>query len=546
MKSIQNIIFAFLFVLVTPALAGNPAKKVNSKITDVTIYREFAKVTNLATITVQPGTTEIVLDNISTYINPQSIQVAIKGGMTVLSAVYNVNYLNQSGMPVRNQKLQDSLEWIGDELTWNQQQKNVYNGEMALIEANKSLINEKNNFTATEVTNLANLYRTRMLELNEKMLDLARKQRKLALIKIGIESQLAEWAANLNKANGQIILTVSADAAVSGAIRCSYIVSNAGWNPQYDLRSEGWNKPIQLGYKANIYQNTGYDWNDVNVTVSTGNPAKNNNRPILNPLYVDFMVYRAVGYNYNAPALASGNMAYMKMEKVQLDGIDDNKTQEEFKEAGKVASTLTSNFMNVEYKLNINQDIASDGKEHMVAIDQFDLPATYQYHSVPKLDPAAFLLAKVTDYGKYNLIPGNANIFFEGAYIGQSYIDPTIVGDTLLLSLGKDEQITVKRLKLNDFSKTKIISTNKSDTYAFETTIKNNKSTAITIEVLDQVPISKSDDIKVEIEEMSGAEFIADYGKLSWMINIPANSTKKIRLIYTVKYPKDKTIEETN
>jgi hypothetical protein len=94
MKSIQNIIFAFVFLFAMPALASNPAKNVSSKITDVTIYREFAKVTNLATIIVQPGTTEIVLDNISTNINPQSLQVAIKGGMTLLSAVYNVNYLN--------------------------------------------------------------------------------------------------------------------------------------------------------------------------------------------------------------------------------------------------------------------------------------------------------------------------------------------------------------------------------------------------------------------------------------------------------------------
>jgi uncharacterized protein (TIGR02231 family) len=543
MKSIPNILLAFLLVLAIPSLAANPSKKVNSKITEVLVYRQFAKVTNIASISVQPGTTEIVLDEISTSINPQSLQVAIKGGITLLSAVYNVNYLNESGHPVRNQKLQDSLEWVGDELTWNQQQKNVYTGEMALLEANKSLVNEKNNFTPAEVTNLANMYRQRMLELNEKMLDLTKKQRKLALIKIGIESQIAEWSANLSKANGQIILTVSADAPVSGAIRCSYIVSNAGWNPIYDLRSEGWNKPIQLGYKANIYQKTGYDWNDVNVTVSTGNPAKNNNRPILNPLYVDYVVYRAVTYGYSAPSVASGNMAYMKMEKA---AADDDKKDEKFEETGKVESTMTSNFMNVEYKLKINQDIAADGKEHMVAIDQFNLPAIYQYQSVPKLDPAAFLLAKVTDYGKYNLIPGNANIFFEGAYVGQSYIDPTIAGDTLLLSLGKDEQIAVKRIKLNDFSKTKIISTNKSETYAFETTIKNNKSTDINIEVLDQVPISKSDDIKVEIEEMNGADYIADYGKLTWMINIPANSTKKIKLIYTVKYPKDKTIEETN
>ena len=545
MKNRNNILVVVMMCFFIPAIASNPQKKVSSKITDVTVYRQFAKVTNVANVNVSAGTSEIIFDNISTYINPQSLQVAIKGGMTLLSATYNVNYLDESGLPVRNKNLIDSLIMIGDELTWNQDQRNIYSGEIALIEANKSLINEKNNFTALEVANLANLYRTRMFDIKEKLLDLTKKQRKLALVKIDLENQLAEWSANLNKANGQIVLTVTSDAAVSGAIRCAYIVSNAGWIPQYDMRSEGWNKPIQLGYKANIYQNSGFDWNDVNLTVSTGNPSKNNDRPILNPSYVNFRVeYNEVMTTKSMPSSSRGNMAYLSMEPA-LD-IEDKIGDGVFKEQDRLETTLNSNFMNVEYKLKINQDIASDGKEHMVSIDQFDLPATYQYHAVPKLDPAAFLLAKVTDYGKYNLIAGKANIFFEGAYIGQSMLDPNVAGDTMLLSLGKDEQIIVKRIKLIEFSKTKLIATNKSETFAYETTIKNNKSTDINIEILDQVPISQNDDIKVEIDEMSLAEYAADFGKLSWRINVPANSSKKIRLIYTLKYPKDKMIQESN
>ncbi len=545
MKNRKNFLMLLFLSLLLPSMATNTQKKVSSKITDVTVYRQFAKVTNVANVAVQAGTTEIIFDNISTYINPQSLQVAIKGGMTLLSATYNVNYLDESGLPVRNKNLIDSLIMIGDELTWNQDQRNIYSGEIALIEANKSLINEKNNFTALEVANLANLYRTRMFDIKEKLLDLTKKQRKLALVKIDLENQLAEWSANLNKANGQIVLTVTSDAAVSGAIRCAYIVSNAGWIPQYDMRSEGWNKPIQLGYKANIYQNSGFDWNDVNLTVSTGNPSKNNDRPILNPSYVNFRVeYNEVMTTKSMPSSSRGNMAYLSMEPA-LD-IEDKIGDGVFKEQDRLETTLNSNFMNVEYKLKINQDIASDGKEHMVSIDQFDLPATYQYHAVPKLDPAAFLLAKVTDYGKYNLIAGKANIFFEGAYIGQSMLDPNVAGDTMLLSLGKDEQIIVKRIKLIEFSKTKLIATNKSETFAYETTIKNNKSTDINIEILDQVPISQNDDIKVEIDEMSLAEYAADFGKLSWRINVPANSSKKIRLIYTLKYPKDKMIQESN
>jgi uncharacterized protein (TIGR02231 family) len=179
-------------------------------------------------------------------------------------------------------------------------------------------------------------------------------------------------------------------------------------------------------------------------------------------------------------------------------------------------------------------------------MDQYDLPATYQYHSVPKLDQTAFLLAKVTDWGKLNLLPGQANIFFEGAYVGESTIDPSTVSDTLLLSMGRDERINVKRIKLTELCSTKWISTNKKETYAYETTIRNTKGTAIDIEILDQIPVSRQEDIKVELESSEGAEYTADYGKLLWHLQIPAGQSKKIRLVYNIKYPKDKSIQETN
>jgi uncharacterized protein (TIGR02231 family) len=202
----------------------------------------------------------------------------------------------------------------------------------------------------------------------------------------------------------------------------------------------------------------------------------------------------------------------------------------------------TANQMSVEYEIKIKQDIPSDGKEHIVPISNFELPATYTYHAVPKLDPHAFLLAKVTDYNQFNLLPGTTNIFFEGMYVGQTFLNPEVTGDSLILSLGRDDRITVKREMLNDFTSLKVIGTNKKVLKGYEMIIRNNKSIPVTIEVLDQVPLSQNKEIEVEIEEISGAQYLTDYGRLRWKLDIKPGETRKIRFVYSIKYPKDKQV----
>ncbi|MEI6312216.1 MAG: DUF4139 domain-containing protein [Bacteroidota bacterium] len=538
----KTLFLAFMFGLLVNTQANNNTKIVDSKIKDVTVYRQQAKVSNEATVNLNAGTTEIVFKDISTQINPNSIQVAVKGDITLLAARYETNYLTKNEMPPRIKIVYDSLEILSDKVAWNNQLLNLYTDEESILEANKSLSNEKLNFTAADVKALADMYRARKLELHEKAFSIAKQQKKMNEIIQNLQAQLNEWNANNNQSSGQIILSVSTNASLSGAIKCTYIVNNAGWTPIYDLRSEGWGKPIDLIYKANIYQNTGYSWEDVNLTVCTGNPTLNNNRPILNPIYINFITYditqlrtKSLDYKTYAGAPSSVNMA-------MYDKEDDAK----FEETKSLEGTTTENILNEEFKLKQVQTIESDGKFHLVNMNSYSLQAIYEYQTIPKLDQAAFLLAKVTDYGKYNLIPGDANIFLEGSYIGQSVINPFTMGDTMLLSLGRDEGITVKRTKLLEFCKTKWIDTKKSETFAYEISIKNNKSSDITIDVLDQIPISKTDDIKVEIDEMSGALYNQEIGKLNWKLTIPANTTKKVKLIYTLKYPKDKSVIETN
>lgn len=215
-------------------------------------------------------------------------------------------------------------------------------------------------------------------------------------------------------------------------------------------------------------------------------------------------------------------------------------------EASDYEVTVSDNALNVEFTIGTKQDVPADNKEHLVNLQSLDLPATYTYHAVPRLSNNAFLLARLTQYGQYNLLPAAANIFYEDMFVGQTQINPATTADTMLISLGIDDKVSIRRTQLQEFTSKRILSNNKKDTYGFEMLIRNNKSYAIDLEVLDQVPISRNKEIRVEIDESSGATYNADYGRLLWNLKLAPNETKWLRLVYSITYPKDKVIYEFN
>ncbi len=541
----KNFVFALLLTVASATLfAKNNTQTTASDLKEVTVYRSQARLVQEANYSIPSGTTEVTIEGISTSINPATLQVFIKGKAELISASYNTNYFSNATQSPQEKRWLDSLELLGDKINLLNAEKQVYSEELDLLKSNKSLSNDKTTFTATDVENLANMYRRRALEIKQKMLALDKNIKEQTEAKDRVQKQLNEFNTVKNRPTGQIVLTLYSTQPTTGAVRCAYSITGAGWAPQYDLRSEGLNQPITLVQKADVYQSSGIDWEHVKLTISTGNPAQNNNRPILNPLYVNFVEYRVTTsayktmdmkrYGYENPA-PSMNLA-----------LEEGKKEDRFDEVTTQAINVEDNTVSVSYELQLPQDVPTDGKAHTIQYDKQDIPATYIYHTVPRLDPAAFLLAKIVDWGKYNLMAGTANIFFEGAYVGQSAINPNVTSDTLLLSFGRDERITVKRNKITDLCETKCIGSNKTDKYVYDIVIKNTKQQPIDIEVLDQLPVSKQSDIKVELEEGSGAQYNSEIGKLEWKFTIAPQQSQKTRFIYSVKYPKNKQVYESN
>jgi uncharacterized protein (TIGR02231 family) len=204
--------------------------------------------------------------------------------------------------------------------------------------------------------------------------------------------------------------------------------------------------------------------------------------------------------------------------------------------------TVSDHELDVTFDIDLPYDVPNNGKEQTVALKEFEVPALYTYYAAPKADRDAYLLAEVSEWEKLNMLPGEANIIFEGNYVGKSFIDPNSTSDTLHLTLGKDKRVVVKKEKLEDFSSVKFLGNNKKQVFTYEITVKNNKKEKLQMLLKDQVPLSTNKDIEIEVLETSSASMNSDNGVLTWKVNLAAGESKKFRISYSVKYPKDKLV----
>lgn len=196
----------------------------------------------------------------------------------------------------------------------------------------------------------------------------------------------------------------------------------------------------------------------------------------------------------------------------------------------------------VDFVIDLPYTINSDNKSYTVTMANYSLPANYQYYSLPKVEKESFLISSINDWEKYNLLEGEANIFFENTFIGKTVLDVRYASDTLDISLGRDKNLTINREKITDFSSKKFVGTRKEESRAWKITVKNNKSEAINMLLLDQVPVSIRDEIKVDIEELTGGKHNTQTGEIKWELKLNPGEEKVFTLRYTVKYPRNQNL----
>ena len=321
--------------------------------------------------------------------------------------------------------------------------------------------------------------------------------------------------------------------------KVSYITPNASWEPFYDLRAENTSKPIDLIYKALVKQTSGIDWKDIKLSLSSGIPNQNNEITLLTAWYLRFgrenaQTYRSAKKELAANVYASAEMLEKVKDKVQLEEVSYSSVDD--------YTSVEENQLNISFDIDIPYSIASNGKEHSVSLKELKLPAKYHYYAAPRAENEVFLVAEIENYSQYNLLRGDANIIFEGMYVGKTIIDPNQTNEILPVSMGRDKKISIKREKITEKSGTKFLSNYQEQTFTFDITIRNNKKETANITIKDQYPLSTDKDISVELLESSGAKIDQEKGILTWETDIKPSESKKLRISYKVKYPRDRFI----
>ncbi len=224
----------------------------------------------------------------------------------------------------------------------------------------------------------------------------------------------------------------------------------------------------------------------------------------------------------------------------RVAGVNADKSKIKIRGTSSIAipTTQVENQTTVDFEINTPYSILSDNKNYSVDMEFYDLPAFYQYYCVPKIDKDAFLIANIVDWEKYNLLEGEANVFFEDTYVGKTLMDVRFASDTLEISLGRDKKVSVNREKIKDFTTKQFIGNKKEETRAWKTTVKNNKNQVINMIILDQVPVSTIEEIEVNVQNKSGAEQNPETGEIKWEFELAPDDKKEFELKYSVKYPK--------
>lgn len=541
----------------------------DSKIEKVTVFLSGAQVNRSGVFNLAPGISEVSFTGLSAYIDANSLQAKGLGDFTIMDVKYNIYYPqpevivnDPDKIPddvLRKMKLlKDSLETLNYQLEELRAKKEVRTLERQMLLNNGTVKGVgKVNDSIQLLKSAMEYFHLKMTEINLDLFQIKKKEDFMSKQYYGMQNRLSlleNWSSNnqlkQNPIKGpdyRITVTVNSEKATKGKLEVTYLVSQAGWTPSYDIRTKDVNTPIELNYKANVFQNTGEDWDKIGLTLSSNNPYTNQTKPDLQPWYITSYYIQDPYYRNKSNAFKKEINDRMRGEREAPAGTIAT-MQEDLSYSNKVANTSldftvqTENMVSAEFEIKLPYSIKSNNKPHLVTIGKEELKAKYFLALVPKLDKNAFLVANVTNWDDLNLLPAQANIYYDGTYVGQSYIDPAAMEDTLKLALGRDNSITAIRKKQKDKEKEKIIGDNKIKEIAYEINIRNAHSYPVDLIIEDQIPVSNLNDVKVEVLEKGKAELNEYNGFLTWKMKLKGAGAEKVNFSYSIKYDKNRTL----
>ncbi len=504
--------------------------KAASAVEDVKIFLRGAEIKRRMVLDVEEGKNTAVFDGLPQDVRPESINASVEKGGILISADFEMENFREPVVSKDLKKLEEKYKKLKEEIREENSKLDILNSEEKFLENNRK-IGGRSGFDMDELKEAEKYFRGRKEEINSSKLkvesrleDLMKEFERMTKEMSGRPPEVVRYA-------GKISVDLYSESKGQAEVVVSYYVNNAWWKPIHEIRMNEIGDPIVLNMKGSIVQNTGEDWDNVNVKLSTGNPMLGNQQPILRPWYINFISAKtprfAVGA-YDEDMLIMPSMAEVSEEKM-------------LQRAAPSAAVAESNTA-VEYTLPAPLDIPSSNKPSKVELQKHVLEAEVFYYCVSKLDTDAFLIAKISGWESLNMIEGEVSIFQGNEYVGKTYLNPAEMDDDMEISLGRDKGVIVTREKGKDMTSKGMIGKNKNALREWIITVRNTKSKSIKMKLIDQLPISTDGEVTVDAVEISGAEHDKETGILTWTMEIPAGGSSKKVLKYEVSYPKTGTV----
>jgi len=532
MKKIGFSLFiAALFLLHHTASRSQP---VSSRIQAVTLFQKGAQIERTATFRTNGGLQELVIGDLPPDIEQESLQVEGKGVFAILGTHFRENYLEKPREKARILQLRDSLEALERQKGNISNLQKVYEHEREILLANKHIGGERGGVPIEALQAAMGYFRDKLTDIGKAELEMRQEERQLSEQMERIQKQLDNYTGRARDRVGEAYVQIQSDRPVSGEIRLSYLVMQAGWQPGYDLRIIDISQPVQLVYHARIQQNTGEDWDQIPLTLSTGRANVSNRQPKLHPRYIGFIQERPTPVPH-PPKTQAPSVLREQMNVKEVSASED-------RAADVAVSSVKNRQIHTEYRPENPRLITGNGEEHTIRLLSDTLKSKYTYYTAPALDRDAFLLARIGQWSSNRLLPARASLFFENKYVGESFLNPSQTEDTIEVSLGRDPAIVVERTPVETFQTEQLLGRNKTITFQWAITCRNTKQQPIDLVIMDQLPVSTHEDIKVTPIELSKADYQGKTGFLTWETRLQAGQKEDKTVRFSIRYPSDKQI----
>ena len=627
-KRKMMIAFCLMAAVMTKAV-----DKQTASINKVTVFTNGAQVERSKSVILVSGEQVVTFTGFSPYMDKKSLQVKAKGHLTILGVSERTAHPDSAAQIKKLHAAEDDVKAVERRIQQTKDEQEMLTAQLELVKTNCSVAGRT---VATPLANIKELnayYAQQVLSVKKRSQELEEQLQKLN-DELKRKQDTCDSIAKLKLKNiTEIDVKLEAKQAGRADFDITYYVKNAGWFPSYDIRSNSIKEPLQLSYKANIYQNTREEWKNVPVTLSSANPTRSNVAPQLKTYWLDYglsaptysfdsdgstvsgkivdaedgspiigasiiikgtqlgtvsdidgyysitlpqdhrqLSFAYIGYQTQTRTATPGSTLNIRMkedeqrlEEVTVVGygtskkgrkskgevlkaresipmMEDLAVEEEMDESEVISVNQQQAQFGYEFDIKQLLTLPDGGKTTTTEITRHQLPATYEYRGIPKIDKESFLVADATDWQKLNLMEGEANVYFDNSFVGKSILDPNVSSDTLHFSMGRDQSIRVQRIKVSESSTRRFFGSNQEQTMKWRITVKNNRQESVNITVFDQAPISRNTSIEVSMEELSDGQFDKQTGIIKWPLQLQPGEQRDLILQYKVKYPKNRRL----